>query len=159
MKHGIKNKISFAVFFFFILVNYTLGFWFGAKIISDQALDPNTPNTYTVGDIIVIFFAIYMGNLSISALPEFVTSFSVSLIEMRKISNIVDRKTRVLEGTDKAPENIEVIRFENVLFQYDSPLYRNFNLTIRKGITAFIGPSGGGKTTIINLIMRFYDIF
>ena len=39
LRHGIKNKLAFAVFFFFILVNYTLGFWYGAKLISDQALD------------------------------------------------------------------------------------------------------------------------
>lgn len=49
--------------------------------------------------------------------------------------------------------------FEDVLFQYENPLFQNFNLEIKKGVTAFIGPSGSGKTTIINLLLRFYDIF
>ena len=49
--------------------------------------------------------------------------------------------------------------FDNVLFQYENPLFENFNLEIKKGITSFIGSSGSGKTTIISLIERFYDIF
>ena len=108
IQHGIKNKLSFAVFFFFLLINYTLGFWYGAKIISDEALEGVT-NGYSVGSVIVIFFSIYMSNLSLSVLPEYITSFSVSRVEMHKISNIVDRRSRVLEGNEKAPTNIDKI--------------------------------------------------
>lgn len=68
MKHGIQNKLAFSVFFFFILINYTLGFWYGAKLISDEALASVTGG-YSVGDVIVIFFSIYMSNLSLSGLP------------------------------------------------------------------------------------------
>lgn len=78
---------------------------------------------------------------------------------MAKISAIVDRKSRVIEGKEEVPRKIDKICFENVHFQYENPLLKNFNLKIKKGITAFIGSSGSGKTTIINLIMRFYDIF
>ena len=97
IKNGIKNKLAFSIFFFFILINYTLGFWYGAKLISDEGIEGVTDG-YTVGNVIVIFFAIYMGNLSLSGLPEYITSFGVSRVEMRKISNIVDRKSRVEEG-------------------------------------------------------------
>jgi ABC-type multidrug transport system fused ATPase/permease subunit len=144
------------------LVNYTLGFWYGAKLISDQALDQGRHDNsggYTVGDLIVIFFSIYSSNLSLSTLPEYITGFSVSRVEVRKISAIIDRKPRVVQGKEEASKNIDEICFENVLFQYENPLFKNFNLRIKKGITAFIGSSGSGKTTIINLIMRFYDIF
>lgn len=127
IQHGIKNKLSFAVFFFFLLINYTLGFWYGAKIISDEALEGVT-NGYSVGSMIVIFFSIYMSNLSLSVLPEYITSFSVSRVEMHKISNIVDRRSRVLEGNEKAPTNIDKIVFEDVLFQYENPLFEGFNL-------------------------------
>ena len=52
------------------------------------------------------------------------------------------------------------IRFEDVTFYYtdDKPVLRNFNLTVQGGETvALVGPTGGGKSTIINLICRFYE--
>lgn len=84
------------------MINYTLGFWYGAKLISDEALAGITEG-YTVGSVIIIFFSIYMSNLSLSVLPEYITSFSVSRVEMHKISNVVDRTTRVIEGKEIAP--------------------------------------------------------
>ena len=53
------------------------------------------------------------------------------------------------------------ITFENVWFEYeqDTPVLKNFNLNVRKGETiALVGNSGGGKSTTVNLLPRFYDI-
>lgn len=53
------------------------------------------------------------------------------------------------------------IKIENVAFSYnkDKPLIQNFNLDVQKGdLIAIVGPTGCGKTTFINLLMRFYDI-
>ncbi len=53
------------------------------------------------------------------------------------------------------------IRFESVDFSYDkdSPLIENLNIDVKKGQNvAIVGPTGAGKTTIVNLLMRFYDI-
>ena len=54
---------------------------------------------------------------------------------------------------------IKRIRFDKVDFQYQNPLFNNFDFILKPGLTALIGSSGSGKTTIINLILRFYDIF
>lgn len=62
------------------------------------------------------------------------------------------------ETLEKAKGNVE---FENVSFSYtdDRPLIRNFNLKISEGQhIAIVGPTGCGKTTLINLLMRFYDV-
>ena len=51
--------------------------------------------------------------------------------------------------------------FKDVSFRYvdDQPLIENFNLTVKPGQTvAIVGPTGAGKTTLVNLIMRFYEI-
>ena len=53
------------------------------------------------------------------------------------------------------------VKFENVNFSYskDTPLIRNLNVDVRRGQkVAIVGPTGAGKTTIVNLLMRFYDL-
>ena len=53
------------------------------------------------------------------------------------------------------------VRFEHVDFSYDktAPLIRDLNIDVRKGQNvAIVGPTGAGKTTIVNLLMRFYDV-
>ena len=78
---------------------------------------------------------------------------------MKKIILITQRRSRVTEGIKDMPSQIEKIEFKNVTFQYEQPLFEEFSLSFREGVTAIIGASGCGKTTIISLIMRFYDVF
>ena len=61
---------------------------------------------------------------------------------------------------DGYPEKIETIEFRNVSFKYDTgpTVLHEFNLTVRAGQTiALVGPSGGGKSTIVSLVCRFYE--
>ncbi len=69
--------------------------------------------------------------------------------------DIVDRPQAVDPGTLQGD-----IEFDNVTFYYEpeSPVLQDFNLTVRQGETiALVGPTGGGKSTIVNLICRFYE--
>ena len=64
--------------------------------------------------------------------------------------------TEVLEG-----DLTGQVSFKHVDFQYvaDKPLIRDFNLEVNPGeMVAIVGPTGAGKSTIINLLMRFYDV-
>ena len=65
-------------------------------------------------------------------------------------------------ATGKLPSEAEGnVRFEHVDFSYDktAPLIRDLNIDVRKGQNvAIVGPTGAGKTTIVNLLMRFYDV-
>ena len=58
------------------------------------------------------------------------------------------------------PKISKSIDIQNVTFSYDkTPVLKNINLTIKAGeVVAFVGMSGGGKTTLVNLIPRFYDV-
>lgn len=78
----------------------------------------------------------------------------------RRINEILDEEDDFDSGSVKVNGLINDISFNNVCFSYDKniPLIENFNLTIKKGMhVALVGPTGCGKTTMINLIMRFYD--
>jgi subfamily B ATP-binding cassette protein MsbA len=80
-----------------------------------------------------------------------------------RIYQILDTPVSVKEKKDaRVLENFEKdIVFENVFFKYNKGgeyILKGVNLTVKKGeIIALVGPSGGGKTTLVNLIPRFYD--
>lgn len=74
------------------------------------------------------------------------------LLDMEEEKNADGKLDHTVEGN---------IRFENVDFSYDkeSPLIENLNIDVKHGQNvAIVGPTGAGKTTIVNLLMRFYDI-
>ena len=80
----------------------------------------------------------------------------------KRIFDVLDTEARVCEYPDAKPfeELRHAIQFRNVSFSYDSekPVLSGINLSVHAGqIVALAGPSGTGKTTIINLIPRFYD--
>ena len=77
----------------------------------------------------------------------------------RRINDFLNLENDVNNGEQNI-DRIETIEFKNMAFSYEQnrPLIEGFNLTIKKGQkVAIVGPTGAGKTTLINLIMRFYD--
>ena len=82
---------------------------------------------------------------------------------MSRVLELFDLQSEIkeVENPEKLTEISKNISFEDVTFEYikDTPVLKNINLDIPKGETlAIVGNSGGGKSTIVNLIPRFYDI-
>lgn len=90
-----------------------------------------------------------------------ITSLQKGLISARRIFEIIDTESMIKDkpdaiALDKFKERIE---FKNVSFAYnETPVLKNINLVVEKGKTiALVGPSGGGKSTLADLVPRFYD--
>ena len=79
----------------------------------------------------------------------------------RRVFAILDREEEERPTAALAPETRGEVVFQNVDFSYDpkQPLIRDLNIQVKPGQkVAIVGPTGAGKTTIVNLLMRFYDI-
>ena len=128
-----------------------------------------------VGGFYVMSGAIVVGQLQ--AFIQYVWQVSQPMGNITQLSAVLQSASasakRVFEILDEQEEtqnevNIPVpetvrgeVTFENVAFSYspDKPLIENLNFTVKAGQTvAIVGPTGAGKTTLINLLMRFYDV-
>ena len=130
--------------------------WFGGVLIlgNNSSIDAATFIYY-----LVIFYSIINPAKDLSKATYGIRRGMASL---ERIDKILNTESNIKEVSN--PENLydfqSVIRFENVSFAYqeDRPVLRNINLDIHKGQTiALVGQSGSGKTTMADLIPRFYD--
>lgn len=110
-------------------------------------------------------FLIYSSQFSkpINEITGIMSQFQLALASAERVFKILDEEEEASDANplyDKVNFRGDIV-FENVYFSYDKdkPLIEDLNIDVKAGSTvAIVGPTGGGKTTIINLLMRFYDI-
>ena len=127
-----------------------------------------------VGAIQVIHGQITLGN--VQAFLQYTNQFSQSVAQIANLSNTIQQTiasaerifavldepemdTKIKDVPMLKGENVPKVEFKNIKFSYtDEPLIQDFNLKApRDKMVAIVGPTGAGKTTIINLLERFYD--
>ncbi len=135
-------------------VGSALVLWYGARLTLDGTLTPGT----------LVLFLLYLGKLyspirGLSKLPD---TFSKPAIAFERIQEVMDIEIKARgEKPQRAPEFKGRIEFENVSFGYtpDRLILRDVSFRIEPGqVAAFVGPTGAGKTTIMSLIPRFYEV-
>ncbi len=95
-------------------------------------------------------------------ISRLIGQFQNGTVALERIFHIMDSKPEVVDAPDAIDKNSfeESIKFENVSFSYDKEHYvlKDINLTIKKGESfAIVGKSGCGKSTMMDLLVRFYD--
>ena len=117
----------------------------------------------SAGPFIAFIGAIFMVIKPMKKLSNVYGINQQALAAADRIFKIIDAKPTVVEKEDPASldEFENEITFENVSFRYDNNkdlVLKDIDLTVKKGeVVAIVGPSGGGKTSLVNLIPRFYD--
>lgn len=119
----------------------------------------------TFGVIVAFMTYVRMFTSPLTQIAQAMTSLQSTAAASERVFEFIDEKEMQKEkpttrlAKDKVKGNIE---FQNVIFTYDGnekPTINNFSAKIKPGQkVAIVGPTGAGKTTIVNLLMRFYEI-
>lgn len=129
--------------------------WLGSYLIVTKQITP--------GNFVSFITALIMLYNPIKSIGNNFNSVQMALMAMERVFGLLEEVPVIHNKPDaKKLEKIEnFVEYKDVCFEYnkDKPVLKNINLKIKCGQTiAFVGNSGGGKTTLVNLLPRFYDI-
>lgn len=137
--------------------SYLLVVAFGAIFVA------NGINGLEVGAIITFASLSRQFSRPINTIANLYTQIQTSMAAAERVFEILDTPEEVNEGKLKVEDidQNQIIEFKNVNFSYvpGSLVLKNFSLTVKPGEKiALVGATGSGKTTVVNLLMRFYDV-
>lgn len=132
-----------------------LALWYGSHLILTQQL--------TAGGFVSFLTALILLYQPMKSIGNTYSSVIMSFWAIEACFSLLDMKPKIADkaGAIEMPKIHKQIKFNDVSFAYiqDVPVLKNVNLIVNHGETiAIVGNSGGGKTTLVNLLPRFYDV-
>ncbi|MBR6752336.1 MAG: ABC transporter ATP-binding protein [Alphaproteobacteria bacterium] len=136
-------------------VGIGLAIWFGSYLILHGII--------TAGSFVSFLTALIMLYTPIKSIGGTYNSVLMSFLAIERVFDILDAVPAITDRPDARDMNPDVheIEYKNVNFEYVSgvPVLKDVNFKVKRGETiAFVGNSGGGKSTVVSLLPRFYDV-
>ena len=150
------NSIFFPIAEISTSITIGLLVWYGGGLVG------LSQTSVTLG---TIFLFIQLSQMLFRPLRQIADKFNtlqMGMVAANRVFKILDTSDFIIDNGENNPKKIQgKVSFKNIYFSYDSknPVFKNFSLDINSGEkVAIVGSTGSGKTTIINLLLRFYDI-
>ncbi|KAJ5750621.1 hypothetical protein N7533_007649 [Penicillium manginii] len=164
LKKAAVHAAQMGTLFFIVYSSNALAYWKGAHLIADSIDGLN--DGVSVGAVYTVIFILIDATFIFSQVSPYMHVFSAATSASGRLLDVINRGSNI-DGTSTAGErsaNLEDhdITFKEVHFTYPSrpeiPIVQGLSFSIpAKQHTAIVGPSGGGKSTIVALLERFYD--
>ncbi|XP_065929444.1 ATP-dependent translocase ABCB1 isoform X3 [Magallana gigas] len=158
IKKGITVGFSMGIIYFIVFSVYGFGFWYGAKMVRED-------DDYNPGNVLIVFFSIMIAAFSLGYATPPLGKFSEARGAAFNVYKMIDSVPDIDSASDeglKPKEMLGSVELRNVKFRYPArpevQVLKGVSLEINRGETvALVGSSGCGKSTIIQLLQRFYD--
>uniref|UniRef100_W8B7Y6 ABC-type xenobiotic transporter n=1 Tax=Ceratitis capitata TaxID=7213 RepID=W8B7Y6_CERCA len=165
IKRNMFSGLGFGLLWFFIYASYALAFWYGVGLVLKNYAGEAAYSNYDPGTMITVFFSVMMGSMNMGMASPYIEAFGTAKGACAKVFKLIEQ-VPTINPIEPRGNNLNQplvhIELRNVSFTYPSrkevQILNKLNLTIHRGQTiALVGSSGCGKSTIIQLVQRFYD--
>jgi len=155
------------VFLFMMFVYYLYTYAIASVLINRNVHNPSTGKPYSIAEIVAVTQASQMSMMSFGSVIPIVPAIMRALISAKKVFDVIERKP-LIASTPTSTNVVSLekgIEFKNITFRYPTQLdtardiFNKASFEIKAGqSTAIVGPSGSGKSSIVQLLNRYYDV-